>query len=125
MTITNTTKATLDWSQKRNWQEANCGAFTRSANEKVANVLIAMLEEGIDLALLENGRKFMDEVERRSGVSEITDTDARDCVCSVLRWVVENNRIPTLRPDFNTDEDDLEDEDDWYSWEDWTEEEAQ
>jgi hypothetical protein len=125
MTITNTTKATLDWSQKRNWQEANWGAFTRSANEKVANVLIAMLEEGIDLNLLKDSYKFMDEVERRSGVSEITDTDARDCVCSVLRWVVENDRIPTLRPDFHTDEDDLEDEDDWYSWEDWTEEEAQ
>lgn len=125
MTITNTTKATLDATQRWNWRGANWGAFTRSANEKVADVLIAMLEEGIDLALLKDSYKFMDEVERRSGVSEITDTDARDCVCSVLRWVVENDRIPTLRPDFHTDEDDLEDEDDWYSCEDWTEEEAQ
>lgn len=120
MGITQTIKVTLDESQKRNWREANWGAFTRSANEKVANVLIAMLEEGIDLALLRDGYKFMAEVERRSNVGEITDTEARGCVCSVLRWVVENDRIPTLRPDYNTDEDEG-DEDDWYSWEDWVE----
>ena len=125
MTTIKTIKATLDWSQKRNWQEANWGAFTRSANEKVANVLIAMLEEGIDLALLSDGYKFMGEVERLSNVSEITDTMARGCVCSVLEWVVENNRIPTLRPDYHTHDEEWDDEDDWYSWEDWTEEEAQ
>ena len=124
MGITQTVRATLDASQKRNWREANWGAFTRSANEKVANVLIAMLEEGIDLALLRDGYRFMDEVERRSGVGEITDTDARDCVCSVLDWVVQDNRIATLRPDYHTLEEewDDEDEDDWYSWEDWEDE---
>lgn len=111
----------MDESQKRNWREANWGAFTRSANEKVANVLIAMLEEGIDLALLRDGYKFMDEVERRSGVVEITDTDARDCVCSVLDWVVQDNRIATLRPDYHTLDEEWDDEDDWYTWEDWVE----
>jgi hypothetical protein len=121
MGITQTVRATLDESQKRNWREANWGAFTRSANEKVANVLIAMLEEGIDLALLRDGYKFMHEVERRSGVGEITDTDARDCVCSVLDWVVQDNRIATLRPDYHTLDEEWDDEDDWYSWEDWEE----
>jgi len=104
MTVTQTLKATLDTSQKVNWLDANWGAFTRRANSDVASVLIAMLEEGIDLALLKNERRFMDEVERRSGVGEITDTDARNTVMGRLEWVFREGRIPMLRPDYNTDD---------------------
>jgi hypothetical protein len=122
MTVTQTLKATLDATQRWNWRGANWGAFTRRANEKVADVLIAMLEEGIDLALLKDSYKFMDEVERRSGVGEITDTEPRNIVCLTLDEV-RKGRIPMLRPDYNTDDDlwEDEDEDDWYSSEDWNE----
>lgn len=107
MTITQTLKATLDDIQKHNWRGANWGAYTRHSNEKVANILIAMLEEGIDLALLNDSYKFMDEVERRSEVGEITDTEPRNIVCLTLDEV-RKGRIPMLRPDYNTDDEDDE-----------------
>jgi hypothetical protein len=109
MTITRTLKAQLNSSQIVNWLGADWGAFTRYANQKVASTLISMLDEGIDLALLGDSYKFMDEVERRSGVSEITDTEPRNIVCLTLREV-RDGKIPMLRPDWHTDEDD-EDED--------------
>ena len=110
MTTRTTLTATLTPSQKQNWEAANWGAFTRSGNIKVAKTVIAMLEEGIDTNLIwEEYYDLMDIVAERSGVDEVTDSDARDSVCWVLERVL-GGSIPTLRVDFHKEEDD---EDEW------------
>lgn len=106
MTITTTLTATLTAEQEINWEDANWGAFTREGSHKVAQTVIAMLKEGIDTRLItEKYYRLMDIIEERSGVGEVTDTDARDRVLWVLEKVLDGS-IPTLRRDFNTDEDD-------------------
>lgn len=106
MTTTTTLTATLTAEQESNWEDANWGAFTRGGSRKVAQTVIAMLKEGIDTRLItEKYYRLMDIIEERSGVGEVTDTDARDRVLWVLEEVLDGS-IPTLRRDFNTDEDD-------------------
>ena len=106
MTTTTTLTATLTAEQESNWEDANWGAFTREGSRKVARTVIAMLREGIDTRLIKvDYYRLMDIIEERSGVGEVTDTDARDSVLWVLGKVL-NGSIPMMRRDFNTDEDD-------------------
>lgn len=106
MTTTTILTATFTAEQEINWEDANWGAFTRSGNHKVAQTVIAMLKEGIHTHLItKDYHRLMDTIARRSGVDEVTDTDARDSVLWVLEKVL-GGSIPTLRRDFNTDEDD-------------------
>lgn len=105
MNITTTLQATLTAEQEINWKEANWGAFTRQGSHKVAQTVIAMLKDGIDAHLItDDYDRLMDIIEERSGVEEVTDSEARDSVLWVLEKVLDGS-IPTLRRDFNTDED--------------------
>jgi hypothetical protein len=64
-----------------------------------------MLKDGIDAHLItDDYDRLMDIIEERSGVEEVTDSEARDSVLWVLEKVLDGS-IPTLRRDFNTDED--------------------
>jgi len=109
MNITTTLTATLTPSQTQNWEDGNWGAFTRSGSRKVARTVIAMLEKGIENRLItDDYYALMDTIAERSGVDEVTDTEARVRVLWVLEMVL-GGSIPTLRADFNKEEDEEDD----------------
>jgi hypothetical protein len=103
MTLTLT--QTLTAEQRENWLNANWGAFTREGSRKVAETIIAMLEEGINARLITRDYyDLMNIIEKRSGVDEVTDTSARESVLWVLEKLMDGF-IPRLSPDHNEEED--------------------
>ncbi len=99
MTITTTLTATLTEAEHTNWLKAYWGCYTREDNIKVAKTIIAMLTEGIPLTLLNDDYKFIEEVGRRSGADEVTDTEARYEICLRMSILLKATEIPTFSPD--------------------------
>jgi hypothetical protein len=104
MTVKTILKATFTDAQRQSWLGADWGCFTRTANEKVATVIIKMLEDGIETTLIEDGYRIVDELESASGVGEITDSEPRMIICNVLDYVATKGEIPLLAPDWHDHE---------------------
>lgn len=88
--------------------QANWGSFTRQGNEKVAQTLINLLTEGFIMP--KESYDFMEMVAQMSGVSEVTDTDARDLVMGRMEDIMDG-KMPMMRRDFHKED---EDEDEYY-----------
>lgn len=99
MTITNTIKVIFTEEERINWLDAYWGCFTRESNTKVANTVIGMLEKGVTSTLLRDNYKFIEEVGRLSGVTEVTDSEARSLVCERLDIVSRCITVPTFFAD--------------------------
>lgn len=99
-----TITVTLTDNEKRNWQDAYWGCFTRPNNRRVASTIIAMLSKGIDTDLLADGYRLMRIIEEKSGVGEVTDTDARELIMGRLEDLRDATRTPVFAPDW-VDED--------------------
>lgn len=90
--------------ETRNWLDAYWGCFGRKHNKSVGITLVGMLGRGFDRALLDDPSKFIDEVERLSGVEEVSDTEARELVHSRMMRLLESKSVPVFAPDWSDEE---------------------
>lgn len=125
--IEQTLRAVLTTEQKRGWREGDWGADMRKSNERVACAFIQMLEEGVDVALLKNTGKLIDELDRRAVVQWDEIAPDEGYVDNIISGVVKKllkGKIPTVEYDYRDDSvvpEPDDDDDDRLSDEEWSE----
>lgn len=103
MEINTTIKVTLTDVEKDMIVGACWGAFSRANNAKIGRTLVRLLEQGTQFP--KDDYHIMDLMDRESGVSEVTDTECREAVCTFIDQI-RLGKFPNLRPDWNRDDDD-------------------